>query len=59
MQVTNRLDKPARVLGRGEVERYFRALYPAEGAYESDEAHQVDFAFCKTRLAESANAQHH
>ena len=62
MQVTNKSDKPARVLGvlgRGEVERCFRALYPAEGAYESEEARQKDFAFCKTRLAEQGNGQHH
>lgn len=62
MQVTNRSSKPARVLGvlgRGEVERCFRALYPAEGAYESEEARRKDFAFCKTRRAEQGNEQHH
>ena len=62
MQVTNRSNKPARVLGvlgRGEVERCFRALYPAEGAYETDDARRKDFAFCKTRLAEQGNEQHH
>lgn len=62
MQVTNRSNKPARVLGvlgRGEVERCFRALYPAEGAYATEEERNKDFSFCKTRLAEQGNEQHH
>lgn len=62
MQVTNRSDKPARVLGvlgRGDVERCFRALYPAERAYKTEEDRRKDFAFCKTRLAEQGNEQHH
>lgn len=55
MELTNRSDKPARmlgVLGRGEVERCFRAIYPAEGAFKTVEDRRKEFAFCKTRLAE-------
>ena len=62
MQVTNRSSKPARVLGvlgRGDVEKCFRALYPAEGAYATEEERSKDFAFCTTRLAEQGNEQHH
>ena len=62
MQVTNNSGKPARVLGvlgRGEVERCFRALYPAKGAYATEEERSKDFAFCKTRLGEQGNQQHH
>ena len=62
MEVSNRSNKPARVLGvlgRGDVERCFRALYPAEGAYKTEQARRSDFAFCKTRLADQENQQHH
>lgn len=55
MKVENRSDAPARVLGilpRGEVERCFRAIYPAEGYYKTDADRTADFAFCKTRMAE-------
>ena len=62
MQVTNNSERPARVLGvlgRGDVERCFRALYPAEGAYATEEERSKDFAFCKTRMAEQGNEQQH
>ncbi|MGI8704368.1 MAG: hypothetical protein ACR2JJ_00965 [Sphingomicrobium sp.] len=38
---------------------FLRALYPAEGAYPTAEERSKDFAFCKTRLAEQGNEQHH
>lgn len=56
MKVENRSDAPARVLGilpRGDVERCFRAIYPAEGYYETEADRNADFAFCKTRMSES------
>ena len=59
MQVSNRSDAPARVLGilpRGEVERCFRAIYPAEGYYETEADRQRDFGFCRTRLPDHEHA---
>lgn len=60
MQVENRSDAPARVLGilpRGEVERCFRALYMS-GDYDRAQR-QEDLAFCKTRVAEDGETDGH
>lgn len=57
MKVENRSDTPARVLGilpRGDVERCFRAIYPADGYYETEADRNADFAFCHTQLADRA-----
>jgi quercetin dioxygenase-like cupin family protein len=53
MKVENTSDAPARVLGilpRGDAERCFRAIYPAEGYYATEADRNADFAFCKTRM---------
>lgn len=58
MKVENRSDAPARVLGvlpRGDVERCFRAIYPAEGYYATDADRNADFAFCKTRMPDESH----
>lgn len=58
MKVENRSDAPAHVLGilpRGDVERCFRAIYPAEGYYETEADRASDFAFCKTRLPDHSH----
>lgn len=55
MKVENRSNAPARVLGilpRGDVERCFRAIYPADGYYATEADRNADFAFCKTRMGE-------
>jgi quercetin dioxygenase-like cupin family protein len=55
MKVANKSDAPARVIGilpRGDVERCFRAIYPAAGYYKTEEDRTADFAFCKTRMSE-------
>jgi quercetin dioxygenase-like cupin family protein len=54
MKVANRSDTPARVLGilpRGDVEKCFRAIYPAAGYYKTEADRTADFAFCQTRMA--------
>ena len=58
MKVENRSNAPARVLGilpRGDVERCFRAIYPAEGYYESEAERNADFAYCKTRMSDESH----
>ena len=55
MKVANKSDAPARVIGilpRGDVEKCFRAIYPAAGYYKSEADRSADFAFCKTRMAD-------
>lgn len=55
MKVANESDAPARVIGilpRGDVERCFRALYPAAGYYRTEADRTADFAFCRTRMPE-------
>lgn len=58
MKVENRSDAPARLLGilpRGDVERCFRAIYPAEGYYETEADRNQDFGFCRTRMSEQSH----
>src|SRR3546814_4996801 len=58
MKVENRSDALARVLGilpRGDVERCFRAIYPAEGYYKTEADRNKDFGFRKTRMAEQSH----
>jgi quercetin dioxygenase-like cupin family protein len=60
MKVANKSDAPARVIGilpRGDVEKCFRAIYPAAGYYKTEADRTADFAFCKTRMAEDAHGQ--
>lgn len=60
MKVENRSDAPAHVLGilpRGNVERCFRAIYPADGYYETEADRTADFAFCKTRMPEHPHGE--
>lgn len=62
MKVENRSDSPARVLGilpRGDVERCFRAIYPAVGYYKTEADRNADFAFCKTRMSEQPHGRAH
>src|SRR3546814_8301248 len=56
--VENRSDALARVLGilpRGDVERCFRAIYPAEGYYKTEADRNKDLGFRKTRLVEKSH----
>lgn len=60
MKVENRSEAPARVLGilpRGDVERCFRAIYPADGYYETEGDRTTDFGFCKTRMPEQLHGE--
>ena len=62
MKVENRSDSPARVLGilpRGDVERCFRAIYPANDYYKTEADRNADFAFCKTRMPEQPHGRAH